>query len=349
MKSNENIQELKNELKISADKLLMQSKKTLFNLKTANEWINEAKNSPIPQKLFSELWFENELCFLFADTNLGKSILAVQIADSISKGKAIQGFESDKIAPELVVYFDFELSAKQFEARYSENFQNHYLFSEKFLRANINPMQDIPDKMSFEEFLHTSIEKLVVDINAKKLIIDNITYLKSDMEKAHDALPLMKHLQEIKSKYDLSILVLAHTPKRDLSKPITINDIQGSKMLINFADSAFAIGKSYKDSSIRYIKQVKQRNTEEIYGFENVIVCRLQKESNFLGFSFVGYERESVHLKDYTESERTQIEKQIIDFYEANTKMSHRQIAKAIGVNHMKVNRTLDKYKNGIM
>jgi len=32
----------------------------------------------------------------------------------------------------------------------------------------------------------------------------------------------------------LSILALAHTPKRDQHNPITKNDLQGSKMLITF-------------------------------------------------------------------------------------------------------------------
>ena len=43
--------------------------------------------------LFDKLWYEGEICILFADTNVGKSILAVQIGDSISRGKAIRGFE----------------------------------------------------------------------------------------------------------------------------------------------------------------------------------------------------------------------------------------------------------------
>jgi RecA-family ATPase len=60
--------------------------KGLFTVKTASRWIEQAKTRPIPQMLFSEFWFEGELCILFADTNLGKSILAVQIGNSISKG-----------------------------------------------------------------------------------------------------------------------------------------------------------------------------------------------------------------------------------------------------------------------
>jgi hypothetical protein len=87
----------------------------------------------------------------------------------------------------------------------------------------------------------------------------------------------MKHLKALKNKYGLSILALAHTPKRDLSKPITRNDLQGSKMLINFCDSSFSIGESSSDKNIRYLKQIKARNTEIIYDTENVCVCQIDK------------------------------------------------------------------------
>ena len=67
--------------------------KGLFLVKTAARWIDQAKTRPIPQMLFGEFWFEGELCILFADTNLGKSILAVQIGNSISKNETITGFK----------------------------------------------------------------------------------------------------------------------------------------------------------------------------------------------------------------------------------------------------------------
>jgi len=34
-----------------------------------------------------------ELAFLFGSTNVGKTILAVQIADALAKGAKIQGFD----------------------------------------------------------------------------------------------------------------------------------------------------------------------------------------------------------------------------------------------------------------
>ena len=57
----------------------------------------------------------------------------------------------------------------------------------------------------------------------------------------------------------LSILVLAHTPKRPFARPLTVNDLAGSKQLSNFTDTMFAIGDSIQGSNIRYLKTKKQK------------------------------------------------------------------------------------------
>lgn len=331
------------EIKNDAENLIQENtgNNGLLTVKTGNKWLEEAKQRPIPKMLFSEFWYEGELCILFADTNLGKSALAVQIGDSISKGKPISGFkfEAKKLA---VLYCDFELSDKQFEARYSKDFTDHYVFDNNFNRAEINPEAEMPDSSSsFEEFLYDSLERAIIEKNIKVVIIDNITYLKNETERAKDALPLMKTLKALKAKHGISILALAHTPKRDSSKPITKNDLQGSKMLINFCDSAFAIGESQEDTSIRYIKQIKARNTEMIYNTDNVCLCQIEKTHNFLEFSWIRFSTEKEHLKVYNDTDKEQQEQQIIDLHKL--KLSYREIGIKVGVSHMKVKRTIDK------
>jgi RecA-family ATPase len=295
---------LENDLKIPFENTSVEESRSCFMIKPMNEWIEEAKNRPIPNMLFSELWYQRETCILFADTNLGKSILALQISNSISKGISIKGFKNE-VEPQKVLYFDFELSDKQIENRYSKSYTEHYVFNENLIRVEINPEQDIPAKFKdFEEFLCFSLEKAIIETQAKIIVIDNLTYLKNDTEKAKEALPLMKYINSIKKKYGLSILVLAHTPKRDSSKPLSKNDLSGSKMLINFCDSCFAIGESIQKNGLRYIKQIKQRNTELIYDTENVIICTIKKQSNFLEFIFDSYDDEMEHLKPRNNSEQ---------------------------------------------
>jgi len=310
--------------------------KGLFIVKTANRWIEQAKTRPIPKMLFGEFWFESELCILFADTNLGKSILAVQISNSISKGEQIPGFKLEA-KKQPILYFDFELSDKQFENRYSRDFEEHYSFDKNFIRVEINPDAEIPK--NFENFLNDSMERSIIETGAKILIIDNLTYLKSENEKAKDALPLMKHLKALKNKYGLSILALAHTPKRDLSKAITRNDLQGSKMLINFCDSSFSIGESNTDKNLRYLKQIKQRNTEQIYDAENVCLCQIYKPSNFLLFEFVSFGKEWEYLKQHNDTDREKTIEKVKELRQQGK--SQRAISVELGVSVGAVNKYL--------
>lgn len=315
--------------------------KGVFLIKPASRWLEEASLRPIPKKLFGEFWFEGELCFLFADTNLGKSILAVQIGNSISKREPINGF-SLEASKQKVLYFDFELSEKQFEARYSDDFQDHYQFSENFLRAEIAPDSCTAEGLEdFEQYLNLSLDKAITEIGAKILIIDNLTYLRNETERAKDALPLMKHLKALKQKYGLSILALAHTPKRDLSKPLTRNDLQGSKMLINFCDSAFAIGESFKDKNIRYLKQIKARNTAIMYDADNVCVWQIEKDFNFLRFEYIGYSSEREHLKAFSENDKSELIERVKNLSAQGN--SQRHIAKELSISLGAVNKYLKR------
>jgi len=301
----------------------------LFTVKSATKWIDQAKTRPIPRLLFGKLWYQGEVCILFADTNLGKSILGVQIGNSISTGSEIPGFPLET-PKQRVLYFDFELSDKQFEARYSEKYKNHYQWDENLIRVEINPDAVIPESQCYEDFLIHSIELSIIETGAKILIIDNITYLKNDNEKAKDALPLMKQLKALKSKYGLSILALAHTPKRDLSKPITRNDLSGSKMLMNFCDSSFSIGESSTDSNLRYLKQIKARNTEIVFDSGNVLVCEINKPSNFLQFEFLNFGTEGEHLRQVSGNEKTDLENKVKELLQQNPNITAYAIAQSL-------------------
>jgi len=316
-------------------------KAPFFISKTANQRINEAKNTPIPKMLFGPLWHEGELCFLFADTNLGKSILAVQIADAISRAQSDSVFRIEA-ERQKVLYFDFELSSKQFENRYSDNYKNHYIFDENFICPEMN--MNYNGNGNFENQLYKAIEKEIKIHRAKIIIIDNITYLKTQStDTAKEALPLMNTLITLKRKYGLSILALAHTPKRNPFNPITINDLAGSKHLANFADSVFAIGASYNRQGARYIKQIKARATEIVFDSDYVIICDLEKDVNFLRFSHVCCEPEFLHLKQLSDDERNELENAIIALYQEKPTLSYHEIARQLGTNGMKVTRVLKR------
>jgi hypothetical protein len=309
-----------------------------LRVRTFNQMMEEAKEQPIPQMLFGKFWFEGELCILFSDSNAGKSILATQIANSICSGTSIDPFamETNKQA---VLYCDFELTPKQVEARYTQDWNAHYQFADNLYRADLNPDMELPEGFDYEEYLHYGIESAIIDTGARVIIIDNITYIASENEQAKFALPLMKQLKALKNQYGLSILALAHTPKRDKSKPLTGNDLQGSRMLMNFCDSSFAIGTSNEHRDRRYLKQMKQRNTQQVYGADNVCVFDIAKPHNFLQYHFVGYGDEKLHLKDPKEKQKEDLTEKAMELKEQGLSLS--QIAAELGIHRNRVDRLI--------
>jgi RecA-family ATPase len=322
-----------NDLNVFADE------EELLTIQTANSWMEQANMRPVPKMLFGKFWYEGELCILFADSNLGKSILAVQIANSISTGICIDPFPLDAKA-QPVLYCDFELSEKQFEARYSVDYQDHYQFSDNFYRAELNPDSEMPPGFTdFDEYLSACLERSIVQTRSKIVIIDNLTYLRGENEKAKDALPLMKQLKALKKRYNLSILALAHTPKRDMSLEITRNDLQGSKMLMNFCDSAFTIGESMMSKTMRYLKQIKQRNTGQVYDSNNVCICEVNKPFNFLQYEFSGYGTEGDHLRKLKRTAQDGYIEQVMALRAEGKSL--REIAAELGISFQKVDRVI--------
>ena len=295
----------------------------MFTVKSANQTVADAALRPVPRDLFMGLWYEGEAACLFADSNLGKSIFAVQIADGLAKD-----------AP--VLYVDCELSDKQFQLRYTNEITGkQHRFPADLFRAEINPATF--DSEHYEEQILSQIEEIAEKKNCRSLIIDNIGYLCNASDKSVDAGSFMVKLMSLKKRRGWSVLVIAHTPKRNLSSPITQNDLAGSKRLYNYFDSVFAIGQSARDANIRYVKQLKARSTEILYGSANVLVYEILKADDFLQFSFIDFGKEYEHLKEVGPDD-VELRRQRVQAMKESGK-SVREAAKELGLSKSMVGR----------
>lgn len=296
---------------------------SVFTVKPASQWMNEASIRPMPKSLFGGLFKTGELVVFFADTGIGKTILAVQIANNVSRGISEPPFVNES-EPQITLYIDFELTDKQFQIRYtSPDNGAMYEFNHNFLRAEVQSDEDITDEMIME-----SIESQVIQTGATCLVVDNISYLKNETDKGRNALPLMKQLNHLKKKYGLSILVLAHTPKRDGTRPIHLSDLYGSSQIANFVDGAFAIGRSSDGNNFRYLKQLKSRTGEVEFHADNVINLELIRHDNMLQFIFNEFGREDQHLKQESRGEKDELIERIKELSEKG--LSQRKIAEQI-------------------
>lgn len=338
-------------------------------VRSGNDIYAEAEELPPTQRLFGNFWMEGELAILFADTGMGKSVLAVQIAESIARGVPIEPFEMTansalavEVAPEAsadrasggqpVLYLDFELSKIQFTERYTSHesgeLHNHQ-FHPNFNRATLLWNGVLPDVFKdFGQLMYWAIEERLRQTKSQILIIDNLSFLNQSNTAPDSALRMMNALKHLKQNNQASILVLAHTPKRPFARPLTVNDLAGSKMLANFADNIFAIGESMKGPDVRYIKHIKPRNNKLIHDAANVAVARIEKPSNFLKFTFEGFGDEREHLirpyynvrKDY----RTADEHDLLETGYPNSAFPTRQ---SVGLRRKLIARTRELHEAG--
>ncbi|MBD5231167.1 MAG: AAA family ATPase [Bacteroidales bacterium] len=249
------------------------------------EWLHAAGSMDNPEELWMKTWYEGEVCCLFADSNLGKSIYATQIGLEIArKGRK-------------VLYFDFELSEKQFQLRYTDEEGNYLQMPDTFYRADINPEMTLRKGETLEAAILRAIEISAVTCETDVIIVDNISYLNMVTESGDAAAELMVSLMQLKKVYGWSILILAHTPKRLPDAELSCNDLAGSKKLFNFFDCVLAMGKSLCDSRIRYVKQLKVRHGSFTYDDSNVVLYEIEKQGAYLLMAERGYARESSLLQ----------------------------------------------------
>ncbi|MFM7024426.1 MAG: AAA family ATPase [Flavobacteriales bacterium] len=260
----------------------------------ANERLSSAKHLPPVKKLLGEFMAEGELHVLFADTGVGKSLLGVDIADHVSKGLSLMGLENE-CGPKTTIYYDFELSERQFRDRYSNDSDEEYIFSDNLYSDRISLKDE--NIIDICEYVFSRIAHAVDELQAEVVIVDNITYLVMQSIVDQDvAINLMRCLDLLKKEKGVSILVLAHTPKVDRALPLTINSLGGSKHISNFSDSVSAIGRSKQGIKIRYWKQIKCRQFEEVYTDSNVFGMEITKPDKKIEFVFLNTGSEQEHL-----------------------------------------------------
>ncbi len=291
----------------------------MLYVREAQYYLENAAEISAVSQLFGPFWIFGEMAILFAQTGVGKSVLATQIAESLARGVRFAPFDKyigPVAEPLRVLYLDFELTREQFRLRYTVvtgdgcGMEQSYQFSPDLLRAESYWDGRIVDGYEdYTDMLFEDLHRLIARHEAEVLIVDNITFLtRSSTANSIVAFRLMERLQTIKKTGVMSILVLAHTPKRRRDGPLTDNDLQGSVDLAKVCDSAFAMGRSRQSNDLRYIKHIKSRSCRREHGADNVAVFRFQKfdfaavtqpggekAANFLGLEFEMFDGEENH------------------------------------------------------
>lgn len=233
---------------------------------------------------------ENSINFLTGRTGTGKSILAMQLANSLINNEPFLNYQTDFDG--FVVYLEFELQAQVYKKRHGSSH-----FNNKLIRLDGN---------TFDEKSLLRLDDDVMDLlgqigeNREKiggtpfLIIDNITYSGIAISKNDEALKFIDKLHSLQKNYGYTILVVGHISKSATKRePIGLEHVLGSTTLLGAFATILGLGKSVKDNETRYLKILKNSNGDDDFSLE----LRFNKAPGDYHFDFVGETTEAEHLE----------------------------------------------------
>ena len=287
--------------------------------------------------LWHGLWYQGEMACLFGEPNVGKTILAMQIANELNK----RGLKT--------LYFDFENAAHQFKSRYKTDKFNYSTGDGEFIVKPLNPNYSTAplDSRSILDY----IKKDFVTERAPVIIIDDITHLIGSGDQA-DVRYVLNTLRSWSQHFLVSILVLAHSKRRKPTSLTTIDSLAGSFEYSYAFDSIFSLTRANyynaKQNNItHYIKHHKNRMGPVTYHEFNVITAQFGRDENngFLQFNNLytgGNERQLLRDNGYNTPE--QITQAIIEYKKLF--LTTREIANLVGCSQSHVSKTLTKHQS---
>ena len=295
---------------------------------------------PASRSLWHGLWFEGELACLFGDPNIGKSVLADQIANDIAA------------TGRKVLYIDFENSDSHFLRR--------TVFGGEQITANPNVSYlsvkwsaDMSARSSIQRKLE-SIESEILIRKAPVVIIDDISHI-TPAKFSGRSQQVLQRLRYICQQWRVSILVLAHTRYHRPDSPLSVSHLAGSREFAFSFDSIFALGKvlnpysedgrdseDVEDLPTHYLRQFKARSTRLLYDEDHAIRLHLGTHYSHLMFHVIDcFGIEDQLLDAPAVSEKSQIVGRILSLHAAGS--SIREIAREMSVSPSLVYRTISR------
>lgn len=298
-----------------------ESMPSAFICRNLKNQLNEAALKPPLRPIIDDFIYENDLCVIFAGPNAGKTLFGTQILEIIASGKNIGGFESQVRGP--VLYLDMEMDDRKLAKRYGTDNNSVYQFNENIIRMSLD--RGFVGRLKAKNIIEEAIDRMKY-YKAKLLFVDNFSTMGTDHEKSADALELMRLFRQVTIQTNGTIIIAAHTPKRNGSEILQVKDLAGSAVIGNFADSIVGLGEDFRDSNRRYLKGFKNRDAEKKYGGQMVLECEIKKADNgLLFFDMIGPSYESEMLVSEKEVEKTRRNSDILDL--RNEGLSYKDIA----------------------
>ena len=254
--------------------------------------ISEIKKTAIKKDfIVDNLMKSNGLYCLVARPKVGKSLLALQLADSIANGTTFLGFNTN---PSPVLYISTEMTSAQLLERINKmnlhlNDDNFFVEEQEVNQRKLNLM-DL--KLTFKEFSE--------ELKGKFVIVDMFcgvdTYTDSDLSNYQDmGQYVIPKFRELCKRYNFTILLIHHLNKNNKSLGSTAIDgsVDGIITLKRDQNLKDKILLSYESRDYESIDLVLKRNKDLTFEVS-------ETDSNDLNLNLIIFLNYAIKQKEFS-------------------------------------------------
>ncbi|HYJ90919.1 MAG TPA: AAA family ATPase [Pyrinomonadaceae bacterium] len=250
-------------------------------LRRMNECFVKTDHLPRAEALFDAFWREGELALLFGPAGIGKSVLAMQVAEAVARGRGIGRFAMPMYR-RRVLYVDLVMSDAEIQRRYS--YRAGVMGELKTYKFSGSLYHDRPEDISK---LGDWLREAVREDGIRVVVVDDLSAVRQTADGTRETLRLMRELKKVKEELGISILVLADSMEPRRGSTGSEADLGRSRVLCDVADSVFAMGRAGRNASDRRLVQLRSRNAEPVWNAYNGPIGRMGRlDDGFLGFTF---------------------------------------------------------------
>jgi 5S rRNA maturation endonuclease (ribonuclease M5) len=231
-----------------------------YKLMTVEEMLNS--DIPVPLPIVEHLIVEKGVTIFAATDGVGKSLLALQLGFSITRGVPFMGY-FEIVNPRPVLLLNYELPDGAVRERMGMQNKHFSQYPEKH-RLMINTRDKKTIYADLWDDINTTITENIDWLRGGVVLIDNMySTSDKDLSKNRDCKDYLQNIEPLKWEQDISVGLIAHYTKewQKTYSTLTKYPIEGGKTVTNYIDNGMVMGESELTPGLRIGKIIKTRSS----------------------------------------------------------------------------------------
>ncbi len=208
----------------------------------------------MPEPIIDDLFFEKDIMGLAGGTNVGKSVMSLQLSTCLALGVPFLGFRIPKARKVMHVQFELkDESFKQLIERTAMHFVDKYPVEAERFEQNLSILSSGQDNV-FTDKWEEMDANLTFD-PCEVLVVDNLyTSTNKNVSKNDDVMDLLRTMVNLKNKHKVAILIVSHHKKIGEASPLDVSMMLGGSAYTNHLDGIVQLASSQRLPGLKVMK-----------------------------------------------------------------------------------------------